>query len=334
MVVIVEEMEVKTPMSQDYDAFSSSQLAGSLQNVGKVTEALLLFKQEAVIHIADFGSATGLNSMKTFTPALQRFREVSSAEVVVHHVDIPINHWQTLFDNYWNSEFSYRQVPGVYVEAAGGSLYKRMFPSNSLSVVYSSAALHWLSELVPVTAETVLEELNSATKELSRSDLHTFLSHRYAELRPGGRLIARATITNFYKDLMAHFLHLPYFQALPKQFFLSLNTRVRYRTIADYEEVLAAFTDKYRVVELRDEVKEHPVFAMLRQEGNREQFAEKMVAEMMAVATSTLETVTKGLEINTAEIFENFKLEAKQYFLATEDQGIYHDAVLVLEKIA
>jgi len=326
-------MEAKTPMAKDYDSQSSTQLAASLLNVGRVTKALQLYKQEAVVHIADFGSATGLNTMKAFTPALWKLREDSSAEVVVHHVDIPSNHWETVFDNYWNSEFSYREVSGVYAEAAGGSLYRRMFPASFLSLVYSSSTLHWLSELLPVTAETDLGELNRALKELSHRDLHTFLSHRYEELRTGGRIITRAPISNFYKDLIAYLTDSPALQSLPKHFFLSLTTRVRFRSLTDYQAVLESFPEKYRVLELSEEVREHPVFAVLRESGDREKFTEKMLSEVFAVASSTLQTVTQGLGVEAGALAEVFKAGVRQFFLTTEDRGVHHDAVLVLEKV-
>ena len=325
-------MDVQTPMTRDYDALSTVQLAGNLLNVGRLTESLHCFQQDSLIHMGDFASATGLNSMKTFTPALVSLRERSNTEVVVHHVDLPTNHWETLMNNYWNSEFSYRHITGVYMSAVGGSLYTRVFPKDYLSLVYSSSALHWLSELVPVTADMTLEALNKATKERSDSDLRLFLSHRYEELKTGGRILTRAAVTSIHKSLISHLLQSPAFQSLPREFFLSMIGRIRHRTLSDYEEVLTSFTDKYKVIELTEETREHPLFTQLNRDGDREKFADRMIEEVKTVATSSITTIAKGLGMDTNQVMEATYAEMRRFFLETTEQGVVRDVVMVLEK--
>ena len=199
-------------MTADYDSHSTLQLEANQRNLQPLAAALLAcLRPNRPLILADFGSATGLNSMKTFTQAFLTLREVSQTEVQVVHVDLPSNAWAVLFTNAATSEYSYLTLPGMYVAGVGRSNFERLFPENHLSVGYSTFALHWLSrrgaskhQLRRFCEEesTCLSELHS----IAMADLRAFLSYRAQELIPGGRLLIQTPVSKlelegFYEAL-------------------------------------------------------------------------------------------------------------------------------------
>lgn len=182
-------------MSANYDGHSAVQMAANQRHIGMVLEALKqVDKPDEVLTIADFGSATGLNSMKTFSAAFQTFRESSNTSILVYHCDLPTNPWSVLFTNALSSPHSYLSLPNTYTAGVGRSFYARLFPSNSVSLAYTTFSLHWLS--THSQAENQLHkyaqkdpEFHAELRALSNQDLQTFLTHRAAELKSSGRLI-------------------------------------------------------------------------------------------------------------------------------------------------
>ena len=132
--------------------------------------------------------------MKTFSATFKKFRETSQQPIMVHHCDRPGNPWSVLFSNALSSPDSYLTLPNVYMAGVGRNFYHRVFPENMLSVAYTTFALHWLS--THSSSENQLQrfvekdpDFHAELRSLSNQDLHTFLSHRAAELRPEGSLI-------------------------------------------------------------------------------------------------------------------------------------------------
>lgn len=183
-------------MTDTYDAHSSMQLVSGQRHIPAIVEAL--GKADSLGHqpitILDCGSATGLNSMKTFLEAIRGFRERSGTAVQVVHCDLPGNHWPVLFTNSLTSPHSYLSLPNTFTSGIGRSYHSRVFPSNSLSLVYSSHSLHWLSVRSQVRGQLqkyVEEdpELHRELRALSDADLDDFLRNRKEELKVGGRII-------------------------------------------------------------------------------------------------------------------------------------------------
>ena len=199
-------MAEKNPgMSASYDEHSTVQMAANQRHISLVLEALKqVDRPDEVLTVADFGSATGLNSIKTFSPAFQAFRLTSQTPIWVYHCDLPTNPWSVLFTNVLSSPHSYLSLPHVYTAAVGRSFYSRLFPANSVSVGYTTFSLHWLS--THSQAQDQLEkfvqsdpQFHAELRARSNQDLDTFLTHRAAELRPGGRLVL-----HMITDVIAH----------------------------------------------------------------------------------------------------------------------------------
>lgn len=199
-------MAEKNPgMSASYDGHSAVQMTANQRHISLVLEALRqVDRPDQVLTVADFGSATGLNSMKTFSSAFQAFRLTSQTPILVYHCDLPTNPWSVLFSNALSSPHSYLSLPNVYTAGVGRSFYCRLFPANSLSLGYTTFSLHWLS--THSQAQDQLEkfvqndsQFHAELRAQSNQDLDAFLTHRAAELKPGGRLIL-----HMITDVIAH----------------------------------------------------------------------------------------------------------------------------------
>ena len=71
-------------VSSNYDSISIMQMAANLRHISHLTEALRQVDSPGTtLTVADFGSATGLNSMKAFSAAFQTFRDQSESSLRV-----------------------------------------------------------------------------------------------------------------------------------------------------------------------------------------------------------------------------------------------------------
>lgn len=142
--------------------------------------------------MADFGAAGGGSSLEPMRRALCA-RSTPGAAVVVH-TDIPSNDFSALFELVQTSPASYAMLPDVYSYAAGRSFYEPLFPAGSLSLGWSSIAVHWLShvpEPIPDHIYCVFarDHVRAKLQEQSARDWRDFLHHRADELRDTGRLV-------------------------------------------------------------------------------------------------------------------------------------------------
>lgn len=99
-------------------------------------------------------------------------------------------------------------TPGVYFHAVGRSFFEQCFPRGSVDVAMSYTALHWLSEL-PTTILDHVHHTGTADIAVQRQyadqaakDWRQILSHRSAELKPGGQMV----ISTLAKDARGHYL--------------------------------------------------------------------------------------------------------------------------------
>ncbi len=130
-------------MCDTYNSHSFDQLGSNYRHISLLTQALLAVdRPENTISMLDCGSATGLNSMKTFSAAIQAFRETSQTPIMVYHCDLPSNPWSVLFTNAISSPYSYLSLPNTYAAGICRSYHSRVLPSNSLSIVFSLHSLH------------------------------------------------------------------------------------------------------------------------------------------------------------------------------------------------
>ena len=193
-------------MSSNYDSHSSIQMKANERHIAELVEALRQMDRPGeVLTVADFGSATGLNSMKAFTAAFRIFRENSESELLMYHTDLPNNHWSVLFNNALSSPHSYLSLPKTYVAGIGRTYYERLFPEKSISLMHAANTLHWLS--TQSTMQRQLQkyvegdtDLHNELRAIAETDFSRFLSHRFEELKPRGRLVLSMHTSLFKRE--------------------------------------------------------------------------------------------------------------------------------------
>jgi hypothetical protein len=124
---------------------------------------------DGIFRIADFGCATGINSLlvaDTIVRAVQRTCSSHSKEVPefqVYFADLPSNDFNSLLRSLPpyeqlagcahkedENERGFTEPPATrsyFAAVVSGSFYKRLFPPKSLHFCHSSNSLHWLSQV-------------------------------------------------------------------------------------------------------------------------------------------------------------------------------------------
>ncbi|MFI0843827.1 hypothetical protein [Mesorhizobium sp. IMUNJ 23232] len=148
------------------------------------------------VTIADYGSAQGRNSLVPIGAAIAetRARLGASSPVSVVHTDQPDNDFSTLFCLLRDSEDSYLGAQNIFTSAVGRSFYEQVLPAGSVTFGWCSYAIHWLSAAPIAGAGHIWCRLTTgdtrrAFERRSADDWLIFLTHRAAELRPGGCLV-------------------------------------------------------------------------------------------------------------------------------------------------
>lgn len=178
-----------------------------LQAAG-LAEATTLFEQAAdvvplprapqPIVIADYGAATGHNSLVPITAAIRRLRGRTRSEhaILVAHTDVPENDFTALFTTLSDDPDSYLRKDGAtFTSAVGRSFYGQILPSDSVTLGWSSWACQWLSrDPGPVpdhihVARSSDEAIKAAYARQAAADWHEFVAFRGRELCPDGRLV-------------------------------------------------------------------------------------------------------------------------------------------------
>ena len=150
------------------------------------------------IVIADYGAATGRNSLPPICAAIAvlRTRTAHEHSVLVVHTDDPVNDFTAMFRTLTDDPDSYlRKDAASFASAVGRSFYSQILPSNSVNLGWSSYAVQRLSRVpAPVpdhlqVAHTAEESLRAAYARQAAHDWHEFIAFRGRELCPGGRLV-------------------------------------------------------------------------------------------------------------------------------------------------
>jgi hypothetical protein len=185
----------------------SRSASNRLQAAG-LRQAITLFEQaaEAVpiprsprpIVVADYGAATGHNSLLPIGAAIAVLRKRTRPEhsVLVTHTDVPENDFTTLFRTLSDDPDTYLVKGGAtFASAVGRSFLHQILPSNSVNLGWSSWAIQWLSRVpMPVpdhvhVASSRDEQVRAAYAKQAAHDWHEFIAFRGRELSPGGRLV-------------------------------------------------------------------------------------------------------------------------------------------------
>jgi salicylate 1-O-methyltransferase len=199
IVVRPEPMESAT-----YTTSSRLQAAGLLP-------AVALFEQAAAevplpappqpIVVADYGAATGYNSLKPMSAAIAALRRRTSHDhaILVAHTDVPDNDFTALFRTLTEDHDSYLNHDAAsFPSAVGRSFYGQILPSNTVNLGWSSWAVQWLSR-IPAGAPEFSDhvqvaysknaEARAAYARQAATDWNNFVAFRGRELAPGGRLV-------------------------------------------------------------------------------------------------------------------------------------------------
>eukprot|EP00253_Pinus_taeda_P027788 PITA_27788 len=150
---------------------------GIYQNVKSLIKAV-----DGVFHIAEFGCATGMNTLLTADTIVTAVKSifirhcVDVLEFQVHFVDLSYNDFNTLFRTLppfrgaleivsgdgrtglptttttMHSEVKPPATRCYFASTVSGSHYRRLFPWQTLHFCHSSTSLHWLSQ-VPASIE-------------------------------------------------------------------------------------------------------------------------------------------------------------------------------------
>ena len=184
-----------------YNRSSCVQATGSSSVVplfeGAANQAQLTSAANPVV-IADYGSSEGRNSLEPLTAAIGVLRRRIGPDraIWVVHTDLPSNDFTALFRMLASDPSSYlRRDPAVFVSAIGRSFYDQILPPSSVTLGWSSWAVQWLSRVPTVIPDQVQVAYSrdagarAAFAQQAAEDWRCFLTHRAAELRPGGRLV-------------------------------------------------------------------------------------------------------------------------------------------------
>ena len=138
--------------------------------------------------VADYGTSYGRSSvqrMTTVSEYLRRTKKPRAPPIFIHN-DLPTNDWTHLFEQLARQS-SYHGL------ASGRSFYEQCLPSNSLSLGFSSASLHYLSSKPCPIAEHCFvhfatDDERQRFRHKAKLDWDRFLKHRSEELHSHGIL--------------------------------------------------------------------------------------------------------------------------------------------------
>jgi salicylate 1-O-methyltransferase len=189
------------PDSSSYTAASRLQAAGlrpAIDLFVRAAEVVPLPEPPAPVLIADYGAATGHNSLLPVGAAIASFRRRMPLDqaLMVMHTDVAGNDFSVLFETLATDPDSYLSMDAAtFASAVGRSFYGQILPSDSVRLGWSSWAIQWLSRLPVPVPDHVFPEFSaepqvvSAAARQAATDWHEFLAFRGRELAPGGRLV-------------------------------------------------------------------------------------------------------------------------------------------------
>ncbi|XVF83907.1 hypothetical protein PTKIN_Ptkin16aG0531800 [Pterospermum kingtungense] len=161
-----------------------------------------------VINVADLGCSSGPNTFTVMSTVIEGTVKSCSElgceipEVQFYLNDLVGNDFNTLFKGLIVVEQKFKNVPW-FAMGAPGSFHGRLFPRNSIHLLHSSFAVHWLSKVPTMTNEEGLP-LNKGKIYISKTsppgvrnaylsqfqeDFLLFLKCRALEMVPNGRMV-------------------------------------------------------------------------------------------------------------------------------------------------
>ncbi|CAN1236757.1 Salicylate carboxymethyltransferase [Linum grandiflorum] len=173
---------------------------------GLVLSSLATFPKGRLA-IADLGCASGPNTFFTVSEFVKSVVRISRnlgrelpEEFQVFLNDLPGNDFNSIFTSLpkFKKELMVADELSIFINAAPGSFYERLFPTRSLHFVHSSYGLHWLSQVPDGLVEQNKGNISYGSSsprgvfdlysEQFRKDFSEFLRCRALELVSGGKM--------------------------------------------------------------------------------------------------------------------------------------------------
>ncbi|MEM6985926.1 MAG: SAM-dependent methyltransferase [Pseudomonadota bacterium] len=174
-------------------------------------EAMQLPSSLSRFAMADMGCADGGTSLDMVAAVLSRVQSVApDVQSTVTYADQPRNDFNALVqiaEGLGPFESWARSFERAWPLVSGASFYTQAVPDDSLDLVFSATAMHWLSGK-PCDIADHVHMVGAAPTELrvfaeqAASDWICIVQHRSRELKPGGR----AVFANFCRDPNGHYL--------------------------------------------------------------------------------------------------------------------------------
>lgn len=147
--------------------------------------------------IADYGAATGRNSVAPVRAAIAAIRQRAEARAIsVVHTDLPESDFSALFHFLRDDPESYLHgADAVFAAAVGRSFYEQILPAGSVALGWSSWAVQWLSRVPAAIPDhvQVAYSRDAATRaafaQQADADWRQFLRCRGREMCAGGQLV-------------------------------------------------------------------------------------------------------------------------------------------------
>ncbi len=167
-----------------YNRASQPQAGAAAQGIPLLQRAAWEIPLRDSVSLADVACFHGLNSMAPLKAAIDILRQRNEEQLIeVTHTDLPTNDFGPVLDLVAGPE-SYKR-PGVYGSVRTGTFYEPLFAPGSQSLIWCSAATHWLSR-VPGPATQLHAHL---WQQQARQDWQTWIDCRASELCVGGQVV-------------------------------------------------------------------------------------------------------------------------------------------------
>jgi hypothetical protein len=196
--IVVRPEPTKSATYTESSRLRAAGLAPAIALFERAAEEILLPKPPHPIVIADYGAATGHNSLKPICAAIDVLRRRTRHDhaIMVAHTDVPDNDFTALFATLGDDPDSYlHQDAASFASAIGRSYYTQILPSSTVNLGWTSWATQWLSR-IPVelaghvqVAHRLDGEARAAYARQAAIDWHDFVAFRGRELAPQGRLV-------------------------------------------------------------------------------------------------------------------------------------------------
>jgi hypothetical protein len=252
------------------------------------------------IHLAEYGSSQGGNSVAPFAVALGVVGELCDT-VQITHTDLVSNDWNALLRvlDPQNDASSYaRELKSkCFVSARTGSFHTALFPPGSIHLGWSSIANHWLSAVPDGVASPhsmILDYRHPLVKAQAHADWVAYLQQRERELVRGGQLVNveilrpehgfQTSDTSKYVKFCDVALQLLHARFGPNEVFtFPMLVRSKAEMVRPFEsrETGQLVLKDAQTIALRDVFKTE-----FHQTGNAQKYAQDVVRAFRAVATS------------------------------------------------